>query len=622
MKKLILSLSFALLGITSLFAAKACSGIVQIALADGTEVSARLYGDEHFHYYMMLDGTPLKKNAEGKYVVSTKDELQARRRLTTRATSNESSIGLGIGSTRATGIGSDTPSYFPHTGSPKALVILVQFQDVKFKSADPVATFNHYLNAGMEEEAPAADAAIYSTDPSATNYGSVKQYFTDMSMGQFTPQFDVVGPVTMSQNSAYYGKDLSDTDYRYRQMISEACTLIAQGKVDLLTAQGKVGNQIAQSQASSKLNFADYDSDGDGYVDLVYIIYAGYSQSWGDNSDDCLWPKSGTATFFKYDANGNQTGQILKLDGKYISRFGINNELNQTPADKDSEGRDYLNGIGLFCHEFSHTLGFPDLYDTNGDYNDQCPDYWDLMDGGEYTNNGYCPTPYSPWEKEMMGWSAPITLAANEPQQLTLEPYNENSKSYKIEAERNGEYLLLENIPSTGWYQHLYGDGMLVWRIDYADKSYVNLLDFPNNTLGKPRVMIVPADGQQLYSLLCGNGDNSPTMEEWETSMRNDLFPAYGIGENGKDIDCLTSVKLNHSTLTTRPLYNIKKDEATGIVTFDYLKDFSATGIENALIAPGADNRPIEYFDLEGRKIAHPQKGHLYVTNKGKKLIY
>ena len=92
--------------------------------------------------------------------------------------------------------------------------------------------------------------------------------------------------------------------------------------------------------------------------------------------------------------------------------------------------------------------------------------------------------------------------------------------------------------------------------------------------------------------------------------------------KGGSDINSLTEVKLNYSTLTSRPLYNIKKDEATGIVTFDYLKDFAATGINNAIIDKDADNRPIEYFDLEGRKIETPQKGHLYITNKGKKVVY
>lgn len=588
MKKLFLTLVISLLGITNLFAARANSNIAKIALADGTVVSARLYGDENFHYYMTLDGTPLKKNAEGKYEKPTQEELKAR-----QVKIQASRV------TRASGIGTSSPSYFPHSGSPKALVILVQFQDVKFKSTDPVATFNHYLNAESGEERPTADATVFSTKESNTNYGSVKQYFTDMSMGAFTPQFDIVGPVTVSQNSAYYGKDRGDnTDVNFKQMISEACA--------------KVADQV---------NFTQYDSDNDGYVDLVCIIYAGYSQSVDGNSDDCLWPKSGYDNLYKYDTNGQKVSptEQLAYNGKTISRYCINNELNETP-NKTDEGKHYLAGIGVFCHEFSHTLGLPDLYDTNGNYqNDQCPDYWDLMDGGSYTYNGYRPTPYSPWEKEIMGWSTPVTLEANKPQQLTLAPYSENSQSYKIEAETGGEYLLLQNIQNTGWYKYLLGYGMLVWRIDYADKASVSLFDNPNNTPGSPRVTVVPADGKLIYSLLCGD-NKEYSYNDFITSAANDPFPAYGIGKDGKDIDYLTSVKLNHSTLTSRPLYNIKKDEATGMVTFDYLKDYT-TGISSAIVDK-ADHQPTQYFDLEGRKVETPQKGHLYITNKGKKIMY
>lgn len=588
MKKLFLTLVISLLGITNLFAARANSNIAKIALADGTVVSARLYGDENFHYYMTLDGTPLKKNAEGKYEKSTQEELKAR-----QVKIQASRV------TRASGIGTSSPSYFPHSGNPKALVILVQFQDVKFKSTDPVATFNHYLNAESGAERPTADATVFSTKESNTNYGSVKQYFTDMSMGAFTPQFDIVGPVTVSQNSAYYGKDRGDnTDVNFKQMISEACA--------------KVADQV---------NFTQYDSDNDGYVDLVCIIYAGYSQSVDGNSDDCLWPKSGYDNLYKYDTNGQKVSptEQLAYNGKTISRYCINNELNETP-NKTDEGKHYLAGIGIFCHEFSHTLGLPDLYDTNGNYqNDQCPDYWDLMDGGSYTYNGYRPTPYSPWEKEIMGWSTPVTLEANKPQQLTLAPYSENSQSYKIEAETGGEYLLLQNIQNTGWYKYLLGYGMLVWRIDYADKASVSLFDNPNNTPGSPRVTVVPADGKLIYSLLCGD-NKEYSYNDFITSAANDPFPAYGIGKDGKDIDYLTSVKLNHSTLTSRPLYNIKKDETTGMVTFDYLKDYT-TGISSAIVDK-ADHQPTQYFDLEGRKVETPQKGHLYITNKGKKIMY
>ena len=263
MKKTIISLALAFLGIANLYAVKAKPGIAKIMLADGTMACATLHGDETFHYYMLLDGTPLRETQDGKYEKITAEELNTRK---TRAFSSENL-------TRASEIGTWSPSYFPHKGSPKALVLLVQFQDVKFKSKDPVATFNHYLNGKKGETIPEADKEVFITNrTNCQNYGSVQQYFADMSDNQFIPQFDVVGPVTISKNSAYYGKNGSGdgSDTNYPQMIKEAC-----------------------QQVDAKVNFADYDSDSDGYVDLVYVIYAGYSESISGNSSDCLWPKSG-----------------------------------------------------------------------------------------------------------------------------------------------------------------------------------------------------------------------------------------------------------------------------------------------------------------------------------------
>lgn len=128
MKKAIISLALAFLGIANLYAVKAKPGIAKIMLADGTVACATLHGDETFHYYMLLDGTPLRETQDGKYEKITAEELNTRK---TRAFSSENL-------TRASEIGTVSPSYFPHKGSPKALVLLVQFQDVKFKSKDPV----------------------------------------------------------------------------------------------------------------------------------------------------------------------------------------------------------------------------------------------------------------------------------------------------------------------------------------------------------------------------------------------------------------------------------------------------------------------------------------------------
>ena len=600
MKKIILCLTLALMTATTVFAAKAKPGITQLQLVDGTIVSATLHGDEHFSYYSLLDGTPLKKCDDGKYEIISTETLNARKATV-----------INTLKTRASGIGSIRPAYFPHTGSPKALVILVQFQDVKFKSSDPVATFNNYLNADFGTAVPSQDASVFNQED--VNYGSVKEYFKECSMGQFTPQFDIVGPVTVSQKSAYYGADdknvQNGTDKNFKQMICEACNKVA-----------------------DKIDFSKYDSDGDKFVDLVYIIYAGYSQSISGNSDDYLWPKSGTDNFYKYDENGKEISPLkyLIFNGCRVCRFGLNNELNGSPDSKTPS----INGIGLFCHEFSHTMGLPDHYDTEyKDADNQSPEFWDLMDAGEYTYDGYCPTPYTPWQKMLMGWATPITLDGTQAGQYTLEPYDLASKAYKIEADVNkdnfrinenysstelsdkkkkelkerakGEFLLLQNIRNEGWYKHLLGYG---------------LLDTPNNTIGIPRVTIVPADGLIINQANVGN--KKYTIDEYWENCANDPFPAYGIGKDGSDINSLTEVKFNWSTMTTRPLYNIAKDEATGIVSFDYLKDFKATGIENTLLDKDATSTPTEYFDLEGRKIATPLKGHLYITNKGKKVIY
>ncbi len=575
MKKILLSLALFLSVATQAFAVKARPGIAHLTLTDGTEVSAQLFGDENFHYYAMLDGTPLKLSTNGKYEKTTQDHLQVKFSAVQAKRAQ---------ATRATGIGTSA-AYFPHVGSPKALVILVQFQDVKFKSSDPLATFNHYLNAEMGEEAPSADANIFRTEEEYTNYGSVKEYFKEASLGKFTPQFDIIGPVTVSQNSAYYGKNGSQgdgDDENYTKMISEACQLV-----------------------DSEVNFADYDSDNDGYVDLVYIIYAGYSESISGNSEDCLWPKSGTAYFYQ------------KFDGKSIRRFGINNELNNTPSDTKN-GKYYLNGIGLFCHEFSHTMGLPDLYPTNNlTNNNQSPEYWSVMDMGEYTADGYCPTPYSPWERSIMGWIQPIELSATVAQQIKLEPYATNGKSYKIDSDNDsGEYLLVQNIQNEGWYKGLAGYGLLVWRIDYADKDAVNLYDNPNNTQGKPRVMIVPADGTVINSY-----NKAYTTAEYQTSLENDPYPSYLPGTANIDVNSLTEVQLNSGTLTSRPLYNITKNEETGIVTFDYLKEFPPTSISSAIIDK-KNYQETKYYDLEGKKIETPHKGHLYITSQGKKVIY
>ena len=572
MKKILLSIAFALVGIASGFAAKAYSGIITVTQSDGTELNVRMYGDEHFNWLTTEDGVLLVQEGNNYYIAETTSygtlkatsfiAHNANKRLPAEIKaikkqdlSRFRSYAIQKASpAKAMGTGNNGVKYFPHSGSPKALVILVEFSDTTFRSGEKAKNvFEHFLNKG-----------------------SVSDYFYDMSKGTYTPQFDVVGPYKLNHSSLYYGQGKKDNTYA---LVSDAC-----------------------KAADKDVDFSRYDADGDGMVDLVYIIYAGYPASMSGNPND-IWPKSGPGD-----------GSFGTYDGKQVCRYGVHAELNFGWALNKKNGF-LLSGIGLFCHEFSHTLGLPDLYPTvdASKVDNQNPEMWDLMDGGEYTyNGGYCPTPYSPWELDVMGWTSPVELG-DKAKQVTLNSYYKERTAYKINGE-NDEYLLIQNIQKGGWWNGIangYNTGMLIWRIDYGTKD-VNLFDNPNNTLGKPKVMIVPADGYVISDYNHGDGKQW-TDAEYKASLQADPFPGT------KNKTELLSVKLNKSILK-KPFYNIK--ETDGVITFDYLKDF-ATGIDSPVIQQNQE-KDTRIFTLDGRylgtDVSQLTKG-VYIIGKKKVII-
>lgn len=597
MKKILLSITFALMGIVSGFAAKAYSGIVTFTQSDGTELNVRIYGDEHFNWLTTEDGVLLVKEGNNYYIAETTSygTLKATNYIAHNANkrlpaeikaikkqdlSRFRSYAIKKASpAKAMGTGNSGVKYFPHSGSPKALVILVEFSDTPFQSGEKAKNvFEHFLKGKAEDNLPdgyEAYTGSYKNKNNLRNKGSVSDYFYDMSKGTYTPQFDVVGPYKLNQPSLYYGKGENDNTYA---LVSDAC-----------------------KAADKDVDFSRYDADGDGMVDLVYIIYAGYPASMSGNPND-IWPKSGP---------GN--GSFGTYDGKKVCRYGVHAELNFGRELNQKNGF-LLSGIGLFCHEFSHTLGLPDLYPTvdASKVDNQNPEMWDLMDGGEYTyNGGYCPTPYSPWEMDAMGWATPIELS-DEKQTVTLKSYGKERIAYKIKGENN-EYLLLQNIQIGGWWTgvaYVYKTGMLVWRIDYNNED-VNLFDNPNNTLGKPKVMIVPADGYVISDYNHGDGKEW-TDKQYKESLQADPFP--GTTKRTE----LLSVKLNNSTLE-KPIYNIK--EENGVITFDYLDNISAIQL------PSVDETNMttkQIFSLDGRYLGNDAskltKG-IYIIGKKKVVI-
>ena len=591
MKKIFLLLSFALTAIAS-WAVKAYPEPVVITQSDGTKLTVVAHGDEDFHWFTTTDGVLLVQQENAFYIaeIDESGNVMASQQLAhdqhERSASEQQLVRAQHPRRDAffhkatnkrqkamqqrISIGTAKPSYFPHMGEPRAMVILVQFSDTTFVSSNPKRIFTRYLNEeGVQP-----------------NYGSVLQYFNDMSGGLFRPQFDLFGPVTLPKPSAYYGKDQGTTkDVNLNEMIKSACESI-----------------------DDTVDFSPYDADKDGYVDLVYIIYAGYSQSITGNSSDCIWPKSGTISGGTYD-------------GVTVSRYGVNNELNLTPTYKYGK---IVNGIGLFCHEFSHTMGLPDVYPTTAAaqaVDNQALEYWDLMDAGEYTNTGYTPTPYTPWEKEVMGWTEIEELT--EEAQITLP----EDKFYRINSDTNDEYLILQNLQNTGWASGIIGQddlqchGLLVYRIDYSNASgtpftSVNLGDYPNNTAGKPGITLAPADGLIISSYRTYGSDEAKktadkpySTAEYRYSHTGDPYPG------SQNVTQLLSVQMNRCTIE-KPLYNIKEND--GIITFDFLKDITTLGIENAATEPAESG---EIYDLQGRRMSETTLRKGIYMKKGRKFV-
>lgn len=585
MRRVILTLCILLVAFVTR-ASKAITTPFEVLQPDGTTLTLQLYGDEHFSWITTLDGALVLETAKGYCIaqVSKAGELEStlqlahnsnlRTRAEKRLINHQNkklffkTVNNKLKARRTLEIGSTNPPYFPHMGSPKVLTILVEFSDSPFYMSNPKKSFNQYLNKEGKLER-------YDTYEDR-NYGSVRQYFKDMSGGKFTPSFDVVGPIKLSKPLSYYGSDSGNIkDVNIKEMIKEACKAV-----------------------DDSVNFKDYDNNGDDIVDLVYIIFAGYSQSVGNQSID-IWPKS------------SWIGTGLTLDGVSIRRYGVSNELNYTRNLVNSSGDHIkaINGIGLFCHEFSHTMGLPDFYSYNqsAQIDNQAMEYWDLMDGGEYTDAGYTPTPYTPWEKEVMGWSSVKTLA-DDPVKVTLQA----NEATKVLSNDSREYLMLHNLPNSGWYQALYnkiGHGMLVYRINY-EKDKVNMSDHVNDNPGKPGMTIVPADG-----LLVTSYNKNYTTKQYKAQHAGDPFPGTS------NVDSLISVTMNHGILK-KPIYNIQED-TNGSISFNYLKkDVSSTNIGNT-VTPSLKGKENDnkIYTTDGKFVGDRRKGlprGVYIQNKKK----
>ena len=338
-------------------------------------------------------------------------------------------------------------------GDVRGLVILVQFSDIKFKRDNANEEYLNYLN-----------------QEGYSNYnmsGSVRDFFIANSNGKYRPTFDVAGPITLKGNRDSYGA-LVDS----RNMATGAVYAVSEA-MDKLVAEN--------------FDFTPYDSDNDRVVDFVYMIYAGVGSADTD-VQSAIWPHS-------YNVQKRLTRNMS------MNRYACSPEIDGQ-AYMYRKTTDALNGIGTFCHEFSHVLGLQDHYDVTvnetGKKVRYTPGPWDLMDAGSYN----CPQNYnrttscspanlSIFEKFSLGWLEPRRLEISDTT-FVLKKVLEND-GLVLTSSNDKEYYMLDFRMREGFDKGLPNQGLLIWHINYDQYawSYNNV-----NSSDPMRVDLIEADGR------------------------------------------------------------------------------------------------------------------------------
>lgn len=504
------------MGVLTMWAVPAKRITMKVQQPDGTMLTLTQRGDEFFHYLMTEDGVMVRQNGQGYYYVDvidgglvptkhlahslTERSADEARLVETlpdlqqlcRVAMQREPIAQRARAARAPQRVAEVPA----TGNVNIPVLLVQYTDVKLSTDDPKAAFEGHIN-GDDYKAEGG-------------YGSVKEYFEDQSGGKFMPQFDIIGPITLDRGMKFYGEnDENGNDKNAREMVIEACR--------------KADNHF-------DVDFTKYDNDGDGYVDIVYIIYAGYGESNNVSKlENTIWPHQW------------QLASSMAFDGVMVSKYACNNEL-------DGWQGTTIDGIGTFCHEFSHCLGLPDFYPTDGS-NGFGMESWSIMHYGNYNNSSRTPCGYTGYELDFLGWKDLVVI--DSPQDVTLNAMSEGGNAYKIVNDLNpNEYYVVENHQRSKWDMYAPAEGMLVIHVDYQASAWQN--NSVNNFPSHQRMTVIPADNKLTKE--SQSGDTYPGTSG-NTELTAESKPAATVYEGeymGKDITDIAT--------------------ENGVVTFSFMK--------------------------------------------------
>ncbi len=564
---------------------------VQITQPDGSKLTVMKKGDEFFHYAVSRDGYTLNTDSSGfyRYLIcnstgdlvpgphvatepdsrnpetlrflstlepgmrfSEQQRAQAIERRIEQATPSIQQAPA-LRSASANALNNLLINDYPLTGTVRSLVILVSFNDNNFTTLLPNTAFSNFLNQEGYDV--------------GNHIGSVSDYYTSNSNGAFTPEFVVAGPVKLTNNMAYYGANVEGRDVRPREMVREACLAV-----------------------DATIDFSQFDNNGDGIVDNVYIFYAGKGEADGGGVNS-IWPHS-------YALSGSYS---LTLDGKTIYTYGCSAEL---------DGSGDMTGIGVFTHEFGHVIGLPDFYDVDNEVNGEGfdPDAWSLMAYGSYNKDGHVPPCLTVVERYLLGWTEPNLLSV--PATPSLSPWASSNQSMIINTNNSKEFFLLENrqqLPGT-WDEFIPYHGMLVYHIDARDNVSTSISyqgaskSFTYEELWQYNVVNVIENHQCADIEEADNSRvkyNGFNYASFITSQKGDPYPGYYSITTIND-NTLPSMKTWNGAAINKPITHIAEKQIVGQqgseITFDFM------GGKNKMDTPLArEAQSIYPFSFEAR---------------------
>ena len=409
-------------------------------------------------------------------------------------------------------------------------------------------------------------------------------YFRDQSNGILNLQFDVYGPVKVSKSSQPYSNPTGSTrNY---------------GKDAFIEATNKV---IADNPG---IDFSVYDWNGDRYVEQVIYVYAGCTGNVNNEASyGHIWP------------NTSSFSTITTPDSYKISNYTCSAEL--WPSSKPISC-----GLGTACHEFTHSLGLPDIYPVNGNAYSVC-DEWDLMDGGNFTNYGWCPPNFTPIEKWILGWLSFTDL--DSPTTITgLKPVSEGGEVYRIKHS-DTEWLLLENRQHRSWDAGAPGKGLVIYHVDYNSSAWK--ANTVNNVDGKPRFELVHADNMDYdvwkdYVTKNKLGTYAASSHMNSRYLSSSPYPwttdSISFVNNELTVTSVPAPKMNYPNgagdyLLDKPITNIRMTE-DGLISFDFMGG-DKTVVEH-VIAQTSNSQP-QTYDMLGRRLSSPRAAGFFIQQRG-----